>query len=411
MRIERDAYVNRLIEHKHNGMVKVITGARRCGKSYVLFELFRQHLRDAGVPDDHVIAVALDDRQYKALRDPDACDAYVRARIQPGQCYVLIDEVQLMDEFEDVVSGFMHIENADVYITGSNSRFLSTDVITEFRGRGDELRIHPLTFAEYYGVRGGDWDDAYNEYLVYGGMPYACTLARAEDKMDYLQHLFRETYVRDIVERNSLQHESELETLMDIVASAVGSLTNPDKLSRSFRSVKNLSLSAPTIKRYLGFLEDAFLVHAVKRFDVKGKQYLSTPVKYYFEDVGVRNALLNFRQHEPTHLMENVIYNELIARGLAVDVGIVDMTHAGKRKRVEIDFVATRGSERFYIQSAFALADEAKRDQELRPLLATRDAFKKIVIVGGSAPVTRDEHGIVTMGIKQFLLDASSLDA
>ena len=412
MRINRDVYLQKLIDRKHNGMVKVVTGVRRCGKSYLLFELFREHLQHEGVPEDHIIAVQLDDRKNKALRDPDACDAYVRSRIGgDGQYYILLDEVQLMDEFEDVLNGFSHIRNADVYATGSNSRFLSTDVITEFRGRGDEVRIHPLSFAEYHAAVDADWDDAWDSYLIYGGMPYAVQLATDTDRAAYLQRLFRETYLRDIVERNGVRHEAELEELTNVVASAVGSLTNPEKLARSFSSMKGLSLSAPTIKRYLGYLEDAFLVGKAKRYDVKGKRYISTPLKYYFEDVGLRNALLNFRQHEETHLMENVIFNELCMRGYAVDVGVVDITEAGAHKRVEIDFVANRGSDRVYLQSAFALPDEAKREQETRPLRAVPDSFQKVVIQGGSHVPTRDENGLLTMGVKQFLLEGASLGA
>ena len=411
MRIPRDSYLQKLIDRKGNGMVKVITGVRRCGKSYLLFELFRDHLLESGVSAGHIIGVQLDDRANKALRDPDACDGFVRERVgADGPYYVLIDEVQLMDEFEDVLNGFLHIPGLDVYVTGSNSRFLSKDVITEFRGRGDEVRIHPLSFAEFFNVYEGDWDDAWNSYLTYGGMPYVALLSRERDKAEYLQRLFRETYLRDIVERNHVRHEAEMYDLASIVASGVGSLTNPDKLARTFASVKGATLSAPTIKRYLDCLEDAFLVGSAKRYDVRGKRYISTPIKYYFEDVGLRNALLNFRQQEPTHLQENVIYNELVARGYSVDVGIVDMTEAGARKRTEIDFVANLGSARYYVQSAFALPDEAKRAQELRPFRAVNDSFKKIVVVGGSSAVTRDEQGFVTMGVKQFLLDEHSLE-
>ncbi|WP_165055723.1 MULTISPECIES: ATP-binding protein [unclassified Adlercreutzia] len=410
MRIERSIYLDKLIARKHNGLVKVVTGARRCGKSYLLFELFREHLLDEGVSPDRIIKIQLDDRKNKALRDPDACDAYVRERVGAGQHYALIDEVQMMDEFEDVLNGFLHIDNLDVYVTGSNSRFLSHDVITEFRGRGDEVRIHPLGFAEYYSAVGGDWDDAWNDYLTFGGMPHVAELKADRDKAAYLEALFRETYLRDIVERNKVQHEAELGELVDVVASAVGSLTNPDKLERAFRSLKGSSISAPTIKRYLGYLEDAFLLSEAKRYDVKGKKYISTPLKYYFEDVGLRNARLSFRQQEETHIMENVLYNELVVRGFKVDVGVVGISEGGKRKRLEIDFIANEGSRRYYIQSAFALPDAGKRAQEERPLLAVKDFFKKIIVVGGSARPSRDEHGIVTMGLKQFLLDPNSLE-
>lgn len=410
MHIERNDYLQKLVDREGNGMVKVVTGVRRCGKSYLLFDLFRTSLMRSGVPEDHIISIQLDDRKNKALRNPDACDEYIRARIGQGRHYILLDEVQLMDEFEDVLNGFLHIPNVDVYVTGSNSRFLSTDVITEFRGRGDEIRVHPLTFAEYFSAVGGDWDDAWNDYVTYGGMPYTTSLENELDKASYLQRLFRETYLRDIVERNAVRHEAELEDLTNILASSIGSLTNPDKLSRSFGSVKATKLSAPTIKRYVQHLEDAFLVNEAKRYDVKGKRYISTPLKYYFEDVGIRNAVLDFRQQEETHLMENVIYNELRARGYAVDVGVVEITEDGARKRVEIDFVANAGSRRYYVQSAFALPDEEKRAREVRPLRAVPDSFKKIVVVGGSSRVSRDDYGVVTMGIKQFLLDEESLN-
>lgn len=407
----REAYLQKLIARKHNGQIKIVTGARRCGKSYLLFNLFVNHLLSSGVDASSIIAVQLDDRKFKELRDPDACDAYVRKRISGEHCYIILDEVQLMDEFEDVLTGFMHIPNADVYATGSNSRFLSSDIITEFRGRGDQIHVHPLSFAEYHKAKGGDWDDDWNDYLTYGGMPFAASLTDGNEKAAYLQNLFRETYVRDIVERNAVRNVPELEELACVIASAVGSLTNPEKLARTFGSKKNISLSAPTIKNYLGYMEDAFLVSEAKQYDVKGKRYISTPLKFYFEDVGVRNALLNFRQHEETHLMENVIYNELRMRGYLVDVGVVHVTEGGKPKRIEIDFVANQGNRRYYVQSAFALPDERKRMQELRPLLATRDSFKKIVVVGGSHAATVDHSGVTTMGIKQFLLSANSLEA
>lgn len=410
MKIRRDMYLKKLIARQHNGLVKVITGVRRCGKSYLLFELFREYLRESGVPADRIIEIQLDDRKNKYLRDPDACDAYVRERVGEGQHYLLLDEVQFMSEFEDVLNGFLHIDNLDTYVTGSNSKFLSSDIVTEFRGRGDEIRVHPLSFAEFYGAYGGDWDDAWGDYITFGGMPHVASLTTDRDKADYLETLFRETYLRDIVERNGIRHEAELDELVNIVASAVGSLTNPDKLERAFRTLKGSSISAPTIKKYLDCLEDAFLLAEAKQYNVKGKRYISTPLKYYFEDVGLRNARLNFRQQEETHLMENVLYNELVIRGYHVDVGVVDLIENGKRKRIEIDFIANEGSKRYYIQSAFALTDAEKRTQEERPLLAVKDFFKKIIVVGGSMKAYRDERGIVTMGLKQFLLDSNSLE-
>ncbi len=410
MVLDRDSYLNALVRRKHNGLIKIVTGVRRCGKSFLLFNLFKDHLIAESVPENHIIEARLDDRKNKMLRDPDACDAYVRERVGTGQHYALLDEVQLMPEFEDVLNGFLHIENLDVYVTGSNSRFLSSDIVTEFRGRGDEVRVHPLTFSEYHHAKGGAWDDNWNDYMTFGGMPYVALLQDDRDKTAYLDRLFSETYLRDIVERNGVQHEGELADLVDVVASAVGSLTNPQKIERTFKSEKGVSISAATIKKYLGYLEDAFLVSHAKRYDVKGRKHINTPLKYYFEDIGLRNARLSFRQQEETRIMENVIYNELVARGFKVDVGVVDVRENGNRKRVEIDFIANEGSRRYYVQSAFALPDAAKRAQEERPLLAVNDSFKKIIVVGGNARLSRDERGVVTMGLKQFLLDESSLD-
>ncbi len=410
MRIKRDMYLDKLIARKHNGMVKVITGVRRCGKSYLLFELFMEHLLECGVPRDHIIDVQLEGRENKALRDPDNCNAYVRERVGKGQHYVLLDEVQLMDEFEDVLLGFLHIQNLDVYVTGSNSKFLSSDIITEFRGRGDQVRVHPLSFAEYHAAMGQDWDDDWDDYMTYGGMPYAATLVDDREKAAYLQGLFEEVYLRDVIDRHNVRNVGELGELVDVIASATGSLTNPDKLEKTFKSVKGVTLSAPTIRKYLGYFEDAFLIGEAKRYNVKGRKYIGGPLKYYFEDVGLRNARLNFRQQEPTHIMENVIYNELVSRGYTVDVGIVEIREGNDRKQIEIDFVANEGSRRYYIQSAFMLSDEEKRVQEERPLVSVPDSFKKIIVVGGSQKVSRDDNGIVTMGIKQFLLNPDSLD-
>lgn len=411
MHIPRDSYLGKLVARKHNGLVKVVTGVRRCGKSYLLFDIFRRHLLESGVAEGDIIAIHLDDRASRALRDPDACDAYVRSRAGGGRRYVLIDEVQMMPGFEDVLNGFLHVEGLDVYVTGSNSRFLSSDVITEFRGRGDEVRVHPLTFSEYYAAAGGDWDDAWGDYLAFGGMPHVLSLPSDRDRASYLVGLFRETYLRDIVERNGVRQESELEDLVRVIASSVGSLTNPRKIARTFESAGASRLSEPTVRAYLRYLEESFLVSRAMRYDVRGRRYISTPCKYYFEDVGLRNACLSFRQQEPTHLMENVVYNELVARGYQVDVGVVELSEAGRRKKVEIDFVANEGSRRYYVQSAFALPDAQKRAQEERPLLGTEDSFRKVIVVGGSAKPSFDERGVLTMGVKQFLLDPESLDA
>ncbi len=327
--IRRDGYLQKLIDRERNGLVKVVTGVRRCGKSFLIFNLFHEHLLSQGVPEDHIIEIQLDDRKNKALRNPDVCDEYVKSRVGEGQHYVLLDEVQMMPGFEDVLNGFLHIGNLDVYATGSNSRFLSTDVITEFRGRGDEVRVHPLAFSEYHGAVNGDWDDDWNDYSTYGGLPYILSLKSDADRAEYLQRLFRETYLQDIVERNKVRNDAELSDLVDVIASSVGSLTNPQRIVDTFKSVKKVSISAPTVKSYLAYLEDAFLVSHAKRFDVKGRKHIRTPCKYYFEDVGLRNARLNFRQQEETHIMENILFNELVARGLQVDVGVVDVVERG----------------------------------------------------------------------------------
>ncbi|MEG2933943.1 MAG: ATP-binding protein [Gordonibacter sp.] len=410
MVIARSGYLQKLIDRKHNGLVKIVTGIRRCGKSYLLFTLFKQHLLSSGVPEDRIIQIQLDDRQNKALRNPDACDEFVRSRIGEDQHYVLLDEVQMMPEFEDVLNGFLHIENLDTYVTGSNSKFLSTDIITEFRGRGDEVRVHPLSFAEYHAAINENWDDDWNNYATYGGLPYVALLKADNDKAAYLQRMFTETYLRDIIERNKVRNDGELSDLVDIVASAIGSLTNPQKLENTSKTVKKVDISAPTIKKYLGYLEEAFIITPSKRYDVKGRKHISTPLKYYFEDIGLRNACLNFRQQEETHILENILFNELIVRGFQVDVGIVDITKGGQRKRVEIDFVANQGSRRYYLQSAFALPDAEKRAQEERPLLAVGDSFKKIIVVGSNVKLSRDENGVVTIGLKEFLLNPDSLD-
>lgn len=410
MSIPRDRYLQKLIDRKHNGMVKVITGIRRCGKSFLLFNLFKQHLLDSGVDESKIISIELDDRANKALRNPDACDAYIRGRIGSGQHYVLIDEVQMMPEFEDVLNGLLHIENVDAYVTGSNSKFLSSDVITEFRGRGDEVRVHPLSFAEYHAAINGEWDEDWNDYATFGGMPLCAMMANDRDKYEYLTKLFKETYLRDIIERNNVRSDAELEDLIDVLASAIGSLTNPTKISNTFKSKKQVDISAPTITKFIGYLEDAFIVSHAKQYDVKGRKHISTPRKYYFEDIGLRNARLNFRHQEETHIMENAIFNELTMRGYSVDVGVVNIHSPRGYKKVEVDFVANEGSNRYYIQSAFALPDAEKAAQETRPLMAIGDSFKKIIIVGGSRKTSRDENGIVTMGLKQFLLDPDSLN-
>ena len=415
MEIKRDLYLNKLIRKQKNGLIKVVTGIRRCGKSYLLFHLFHDYLLESGIAEDHIIEVALDDRSNKALRDPDAMLAFIKNRIQDkGDYYIILDEVQYLDEFEDVLNSLLHIRNADVYVTGSNSKSLSSDVITQFRGRGDEIHVYPLSFAEYCSAYPGTPDEAWDDYFVYGGLPLILTMEAPEDKVDYLNSLFQKVYLSDIVERHNVRNKAELDELVDILASAVGSYTNQNKLVRTFKSMKGKTLSDKTIKNYIDYLIDSFLISKAVRYDIKGKKYIGALSKYYFEDIGLRNARLGFRQIEQTHIMENIIYNELRVRGYHVDVGMVEYyetTAEGKRgkKQLEVDFVATRGSEKYYIQSAFALPTQDKIDQEQRSLLRIPDSFRKIIVVGDNIKVRRDENGIATIGLRNFLLDENSL--
>lgn len=412
MLIDRDSYLSRLISHQNNGRVKIITGIRRCGKSYLLFTIFKSYLISHGVDPQHIIEIAFDDRRYKSLRDPDICYNYVTEQIDENsneQYYVLLDEVQMMDEFVDVINGFLHIKNADVYVTGSNSQFLSKDVATEFRGRGDEIRMYPLSFSEYHASSGKNWEDDWNMYYTYGGLPYVLQLDEPQEKISYLENLFSETYLRDIIDRHHVRNDEDLDILVDIIASGIGSLTNPRKLANTFKSNGYSKISEPTVKKYLDYLEDAFLIASAKRYDVKGKRYISTPLKYYFEDIGLRNAKLHFRQQEETHIMENIIFNELRFRGYFVDVGMVEVREESKYKQVEIDFIANRGTEKYYIQSALHLDNTKKEKQEIRPFLNIDDSFKKIIIVRDNIMRKQDDNGIITMGIREFLLDQDSL--
>ena len=415
MEIKRDLYLNKLIRKQKNGLIKVVTGIRRCGKSYLLFHLFHDYLLESGVAEDHIIEVALDDRSNKVLRDPDAMLEFIKNSIQDkDDYYIILDEVQYLDEFEDVLNSLLHIRNADVYVTGSNSKFLSSDVITQFRGRGDEIHVYPLSFAEYCSAYPGTPDEAWDDYFVYGGLPLILTMEAPEDKADYLNSLFQKVYLSDIVERHNVRNKAELDELVDILASVVGSYTNQNKLVRTFKSMKGKTLSDKTIKNYIDYLIDSFLISKSVRYDIKGKKYIGALSKYYFEDIGLRNARLGFRQIEQTHLMENIIYNELRVRGYHVDVGMVEYyetTTEGKRgkKQLEVDFVATRGSEKYYIQSAFALPTQDKIDQEQRSLLRIPDSFRKIIVVGDNIKVRRDENGIATIGLRNFLLDENSL--
>ena len=416
MEIKRDIYLDRLIRREKNGLIKIVTGVRRCGKSYLLFNLFHNYLLDKGVKEDHIIEIALDDRSNKELRDPDNMLNYVKERIvDKDTYYIILDEVQLLAEFEDVLNSFMHIRNADVYVTGSNSKFLSSDLVTEFRGRGDEIRIYPLSFREYCSVYEGSADEAWDDYFTYGGLPLILSRETAEEKAEYLMSLFQKVYLSDIIDRHKVRNQEELDELVDILASAVGSLTNPLKLANTFKTVKKKTISDKTLKKYMDYLMDAFLVSKAVRYDIKGRKYIGSPAKFYFEDVGLRNARLNFRQMEENHIMENIIYNELRIRGYHVDVGLVEQfgknsENKTTKKQLEVDFVVTRGSEKYYIQSAFAMNTESKQEQEERPLNAIGDSFKKIIVVRDNIKVRRNDMGIVTIGIRNFLLDENSLN-
>lgn len=412
MYFSRQRYLNKLIAHKNNHLIKVITGIRRSGKSFLLFDIFYRHLKSEGITDDHIICIDLENRRNKSLRDPDALIAHIDSLMTDNDTYyIMLDEVQMVPEFEDVLNSYTKIDNADVYVTGSNSKFLSRDVITEFRGRGDEIHLFPLSVAEIAeAVPQLGWEQLWQQYLTYGGLPFTLQLQSDDEKSSYLKQLFRETYLRDIKERHNVRNDMALETILDIVSSSVGSLTNPSKLERTFNSLSRTTLSSATIKEYLGYLEDAFLIHRAMRFDIKGRKYISTPYKYYFSDIGLRNARLNFRQIEETHIMENVIYNELLMRGYNVDVGVVELRQGDDRKQIEIDFVVNRGSQRYYIQSAYAIPSEEKWRQETRPLEAVGDSFKKIVIVKDDILLRRDDRGITTLSLRQFLLDENSIN-
>ena len=416
MEIKREKYLKALINRMHNGMIKVITGIRRCGKSYLLFKIFKNYLKEIHIPDDHIIEIALDERKNKRYRNPDVLLDYVENKITDSTLYyLLLDEVQLLDEFEEVLNSLLHISNLDIYVTGSNSKFLSKDIITEFRGRGDEIHVFPLTFKEYMQGYNGDTYHGFADYIMYGGLPLILSMKTEEQKVEYLTRLFEETYIKDIRERNRIDKVQELNDLINVLASAVGSLTNPSKIEATFKSKLRSDISINTIRQYIAFLQDAFMIHEAQRFDVKGRKYIGSPLKYYFEDVGLRNARLGFRQYEETHLMENILYNELRARGFSVDVGVVPIrktVSSGDRERIqlEIDFIATLGSRKYYIQSAFSLPDEEKIKQEKAPLLNVGDSFKKIIIVHDMMNIRRDDAGITTMNIYDFLLNEHSLD-
>ena len=415
MQIKRNFYLQQLIDGKQNGLIKIITGIRRCGKSYLLFTLFRQHLIATGVADDHIIRIALDDIENAELRDPLRLYRNIKASmIDSDLYYILLDEVQLVPRFEEVLNSLLRIDNADVYVTGSNSKFLSSDIITEFRGRGDEIHLYPLSLSEYCEGTGQTPRDAWKDYYTYGGLPQVLSLETEKKKLDYLTNLFESVYLIDVIERNKIKNRAEFEELVRIIASGIGAPTNPSKLSNTFKSVKKVNITSVTIDRYLGYMQDAFIIEKAIRYDIKGKKYIGSLAKYYFSDLGIRNALLGLRQQEETHIMENILYNELRRRGCKVDVGMIEQRFIDKdgkwqRKQFEVDFVVNEGSLRYYIQSALALPDEEKRKQETASLLKINDTFKKVIVVKDDIKPWRDENGILTIGLLDFLMDENCL--
>ena len=414
--IKRDLYLNRLIERIGNGSVKVVTGIRRCGKSTLLFKLFYDYLISEGIADDHIITYKLDNIKNRKLRDPEILyDTIEKQIVDTDRYFVFLDEVQFVTDFSELVNSLNQIENVDLYVTGSNSRFLSDDILTEFRGRGDEVRIYPLSFAEFYSAYEGDKYEAWDDYFTYGGMPAIFEQKTEEQKAKYLQNLISKVYLSDIIERRKIIYKNELDSMVDLLCSSVGSLTNPSKISKTLCSAKGKSISDVTAKNYLDHLCDAFLFVPAKRYDIKGRKYLSTPVKYYVADVGLRNARLNFRQQEENHIMENIIYNELLIRGYSVDVGIVEYNYKdslgnSKKTHLEVDFIASEGSRRYYIQSALTVGEEGKRLQEIRPYASIPDSFKKIVVVKDNVVPWHDELGVLYVGIEKFLLDPGAID-
>ena len=418
MEIKRDLYLQKLLNSRNNGMIKVITGMRRSGKSYLLFNLFADALVKEGVPTDHIVTVNLEDRRNIQLRDPDNLLEYIDARIvDENMYYILLDEIQLVKEFEDVLNSYLHIKNVDVFVTGSNAKFLSKDVITEFRGRGQSIMVHPLNYAEFMSAQlhPSSYDtNLLLEYMQYGGLPKVVTTDDEDEKKEYLQSLFVQTYLRDIKERHSIQLDHDLEELIDVIASGIGSLTNPHKIQNTFRSVKQSNITQDTIKNYLDYMQDAFIINKTVRYDIKGRRYIDTPAKYFFEDLGLRNARLHFRQTEETHLMENLLFNELRIRGYSVDVGQLtvfskDAEGKSERKQLEVDFVCNKGYERLYIQSAFALPTIEKQQQEFNSLKRINDSFQKVVIVGGMQPTYRNDDGILILNVFDFLLGKVTL--
>lgn len=409
--IKRDLYLNKIINRRENGLIKIITGIRRCGKSYLLDPLFKNYLLADGVKEDHIIKLELDRVENEKYRDSKALNEYIRSLIKDKDMYyVILDEIQLVKGFEFVLNGLLYEKNIDVYVTGSNSKFLSSDIITEFRGRGDQIKVNPLSFAEFLSAFNGDRYEAWNEYVTYGGMPLILSKKNDEEKSQYLKELFEQTYIKDIVERNNIQRIDILDSLINMLASSVGSLTNPQKIFDTFKSKGEKELSLNTINSYIADIEDSFIVNKSTRYDIKGKKYIQTPQKYYFSDIGLRNARLNFRQQEENYLMENIIYNELLIRGYNVDVGVVEVREEGKRKQLEVDFVCNLGNKRYYIQSALNLDTKEKTIQESRSLNNIGDSFKKIIVVKDNIKLWRTDDGIVIMGIQEFLLNKDSLD-
>ncbi len=415
MEIERNTYLQQLILRKDNGMIKVITGIRRCGKSFLLFNIFKKYLINNGVDEDHIIEIALDGIENEELRNPKTCYQYIKAAMKDNEhYYLLLDEIQLMPRFEEVLNSLLRISNIDIYVTGSNSRFLSSDIVTEFRGRGDEIRIYPLSFSEFYSVYNGEYEDAWNDYMIYGGLPQIAGFQTERQKTEYLKNIFTNVYLKDVVERNGIQSVDELGTLVDILASVIGAQTNPTKISNTFASERQISYTNKTISKHIDYLEEAFLISKSNRYDIKGRKYIGANLKYYFTDIGLRNERLNFRQQEPTHIIENIVYNELLIRGYNVDTGLIDVygkNQKGKRvhKQLEVDFVVNQGSQRYYVQVAYDMTSPEKQAQEFRSLRNIPDSFKKIVIVSGTAKPWRNEEGFVIMGMRYFLLKSDSL--
>lgn len=409
--IKRDIYLNKLINRKENGLIKIVTGIRRCGKSYLLNELFVNHLKESGVQDDHIIKLALDREENKQYHDSKLLNEYIFSNIKDKEMYyIILDEIQLVKGFEFVLNGLLYENNIDVYVTGSNSRFLSSDIITEFRGRGDQVRVYPLSFSEFVSAFDGDKYEAWNEYVTYGGLPLILSKKTDEEKSQYLKEEFEKTYIKDIIERNNIQRVDALDSIVNMLASAVGSLTNPQKIYDTFRSNGEKELSLNTVNSYIRNIEDSFIVNKSNRYDIKGKKYIQTPQKYYFTDIGLRNARLNFRQQEENHLMENIIYNELLLRGYNVDVGVVEIREMSQRKQLEVDFVCNQGNKRYYVQVALNLDTQEKTQQESKSLNNIGDSFKKIIVVKDNIKLWRNEDGILIIGIQEFLLNKDSLD-